>query len=208
MASKRRVKSKKKISLLMVLFVLLAIVVGVGAVVSMMMPFYDWSSSYTLGNNTYSVGYSISGFTLAWGGSIILKGSIPGVSDYSKAFDLENQNGGLIAIFCLFVIGIVLLVTYLVLSFIPKVNRNGLVKYVLPLLSFLCLLAGGIMCFCLLPLIKDQLDMSGVNKTINTLEKIGFNATDKLGSGSIISGICGIVSGVIALLLISLTSKK
>lgn len=208
MASKRRVKSKKKISLLMVLFVLLAIVVGVGAVVSMMMPFYDWSSSYTLGNNTYSVGYSISGFTLAWGGSIILKGSIPGVSDYSKAFDLENQNGGLIAIFCLFVIGIVLLVTYLVLSFIPKVNRNGLVKYVLPLLSFLCLLAGGIMCFCLLPLIKDQLDMSGVNKTINTLEKIGFNATDKLGSGSIISGICGIVSGVIALLLIPLTSKK
>lgn len=208
MASKRRVKSKKKISLLMVLFVLLAIVVGVGAVVSMMMPFYDWSSSYTLGNNTYSVGYSISGFTLAWGGSIILKGSIPGVSDYSKEFDLENQNGGLIAIFCLFVIGIVLLVTYLVLSFIPKVNRNGLVKYVLPLLSFLCLLAGGIMCFCLLPLIKDQLDMSGVNKTINTLEKIGFNATDKLGSGSIISGICGIVSGVIALLLIPLTNKK
>lgn len=208
MASKRRVKSKKKISLLMVLFVLLAIVVGVGAVVSMMMPFYDWSSSYTLGNNTYSVGYSISGFTLAWGGSIILKGSIPGVSDYSKEFDLENQNGGLIAIFCLFVIGIVLLVTYLVLSFIPKVNRNGLVKYVLPLLSFLCLLAGGIMCFCLLPLIKNQLDMSGVNKTINTLEKIGFNATDKLGSGSIISGICGIVSGVIALLLIPLTSKK
>lgn len=208
MASKRRVKSKKKISLLMVLFVLLAIVVGVGAVVSMMMPFYDWSSSYTLGNNTYSVGYSISGFTLAWGGSIILKGSIPGVSDYSKEFDLENQNGGLITIFCLFVIGIVLLVTYLVLSFIPKVNRNGLVKYVLPLLSFLCLLAGGIMCFCLLPLIKDQLDMSGVNKTINALEKIGFNATDKLGSGSIISGICGIVSGVIALLLIPLTSKK
>lgn len=208
MASKRRVKSKKKISLLMVLFVLLAIVVGVGAVVSMMMPFYDWSSSYTLGNNTYSVGYSISGFTLAWGGSIILKGSIPGVSDYSKAFDLENQNGGLIAIFCLFVIGIVLLVTYLVLSFIPKANKNGLAKYVLPLLSFLCLLAGGIMCFCLLPLIKDQLDMSGVNKTINTLEKIGFNATDKLGSGSIISGICGIVSGVIALLLIPLTSKK
>lgn len=208
MASKRRVKSKKKISLLMVLFVLLAIVVGVGAVVSMMMPFYDWSSSYTLGNNTYSVGYSISGFTLAWGGSIILKGSIPGVSDYSKEFDLENQNGGLIAIFCLFVIGIVLLVTYLVLSFIPKVNRNGLVKYVLPLLSFLCLLAGGIMCFCLLPLIKNQLDMSGVNKTINTLEKIGFNATDKLGSGSIISGICGIVSGVIVLLLIPLTSKK
>lgn len=208
MASKRRVKSKKKISLLMVLFVLLAIVVGVGAVVSMMMPFYDWSSSYTLGNNTYSVGYSISGFTLAWGGSIILKGSIPGVSDYSKAFDLENQNGGLIAIFCLFVIGIVLLVTYLVLSFIPKANKNGLVKYVLPLLSFLCLLAGGIMCFCLLPLIKDQLDMSGVNKTINTLEKIGFNATDKLGSGSIISGICGIVSGVIALLLIPLTNKK
>lgn len=208
MASKRRVKSKKKISLLMVLFVLLAIVVGVGAVVSMMMPFYDWSSSYTLGNNTYSVGYSISGFTLAWGGSIILKGSIPGVSDYSKAFDLENQNGGLIAIFCLFVIGIVLLVTYLVLSFIPKVNKNGLVKYVLPLLSFLCLLAGGIMCFCLLPLIKDQLDMSGVNKTINTLEKIGFNATDKLGSGSILSGICGIVSGVIALLLIPLNSKK
>ncbi len=208
MASKRRVKSKKKISLLMVLFVLLAIVVGVGAVVSMMMPFYDWSSSYTLANNTYSVGYSISGFTLAWGGSIILKGSIPGVSDYSKEFDLENQNGGLIAIFCLFVIGIVLLVTYLVLSFIPKVNRNGLVKYVLPLLSFLCLLAGGIMCFCLLPLIKDQLDMSGVNKTINALEKIGFNATDKLGSGSIISGICGIVSGVIALLLIPLTSKK
>lgn len=208
MASKRRVKSKKKISLLMVLFVLLAIVVGVGAVVSMMMPFYDWSSSYTLGNNTYSVGYSISGFTLAWGGSIILKGSIPGVSDYSKAFDLENQNGGLIAIFCLFVIGIVLLVTYLVLSFIPKANKNGLVKYVLPLLSFLCLLAGGIMCFCLLPLIKDQLDMSGVNKTINTLEKIGFNATDKLGSGSIISGICGIVSGVIALLLIPLNSKK
>lgn len=208
MASKRRVKSKKKISLLMVLFVLLAIVVGVGAVVSMMMPFYDWSSSYTLGNNTYSVGYSISGFTLAWGGSIILKGSIPGVSDYSKAFDLENQNGGLIAIFCLFVIGIVLLVTYLVLSFIPKVNKNGLVKYVLPLLSFLCLLAGGIMCFCLLPLIKDQLDMSGVNKTINTLEKIGFNATDKLGSGSIISGICGIVSGVIAFLLIPLTNKK
>lgn len=208
MASKRRVKSKKKISLLMVLFVLLAIVVGVGAVVSMMMPFYDWSSSYTLGNNTYSVGYSISGFTLAWGGSIILKGSIPGVSDYSKEFDLENQNGGLIAIFCLFVIGIVLLVTYLVLSFIPRVNKNGLVKYVLPLLSFLCLLAGGIMCFCLLPLIKDQLDMSGVNKTINTLEKIGFNATDKLGSGSIISGICGIVSGVIALLLIPLTSKK
>lgn len=208
MASKRRVKSKKKISLLMVLFVLLAIVVGVGAVVSMMMPFYDWSSSYTFANNTYSVGYSISGFTLAWGGSIILKGSIPGVSDYSKEFDLENQNGGLIAIFCLFVIGIVLLVTYLVLSFIPKVNRNGLVKYVLPLLSFLCLLAGGIMCFCLLPLIKDQLDMSGVNKTINTLEKIGFNATEKLGSGSIISGICGIVSGVIALLLIPLTSKK
>lgn len=208
MASKRRVKSKKKISLLMVLFVLLSIVVGVGAVLCMMMPFYDWSSSYTLGNNTYSVGYSISGFTLAWGGSIILKGSIPGVSDYSKAFDLENQNGGLIAIFCLFVIGIVLLVTYLVLSFIPKVNRNGLVKYVLPLLSFLCLLAGGIMCFCLLPLIKDQLDMSGVNKTINTLEKIGFNATEKLGSGSIISGICGIVSGVIALLLIPLTSKK
>lgn len=208
MASKRRVKSKKKISLLMVLFVLLAIVVGVGAVVSMMMPFYDWSSSYTLGNNTYSVGYSISGFTLAWGGSIILKGSIPGVSDYSKAFDLENQNGGLIAIFCLFVIGIVLLVTYLVLSFIPKANKNGLVKYVLPLLSFLCLLAGGIMCFCLLPLIKDQLDMSGVNKTINTLEKIGFNATDKLGSGSILSGICGIVSGVIALLLIPLNSKK
>lgn len=208
MASKRRVKSKKKISLLMVLFVLLAIVVGVGAVVSMMMPFYDWSSSYTLGNNTYSVGYSISGFTLAWGGSIILKGSIPGVSDYSKEFDLENQNGGLIAIFCLFVIGIVLLVTYLVLSFIPKVNRNGLVKYVLPLLSFLCLLAGGIMCFCLLPLIKDQLDMSGVNKTINTLEKIGFKATDKLGSGSILSGICGIVSGVIALLLIPLNSKK
>lgn len=208
MASKRRVKSKKKISLLMVLFVLLAIVVGVGAVVSMMMPFYDWSSSYTLGNNTYSVGYSISGFTLAWGGSIILKGSIPAVNDYSKAVDLENQNGGLIAIFCLFVIGIVLLVTYLVLSFIPKVNKNGLVKYVLPLLSFLCLLAGGIMCFCLLPLIKDQLDMSGVNKTINTLEKIGFNATDKLGSGSIISGICGIVSGVIALLLIPLTSKK
>lgn len=208
MASKRRVKSKKKISLLMVLFVLLAIVVGVGAVVSMMMPFYDWSSSYTLGNNTYSVGYSISGFTLAWGGSILLKGSIPAVNDYSKAVDLENQNGGLIAIFCLFVIGIVLLVTYLVLSFIPKVNKNGLVKYVLPLLSFLCLLAGGIMCFCLLPLIKDQLDMSGVNKTINTLEKIGFNATDKLGSGSIISGICGIVSGVIALLLIPLTSKK
>lgn len=208
MASKRRVKSKKKISLLMVLFVLLAIVVGVGAVVSMMMPFYDWSSSYTLGNNTYSVGYSISGFTLAWGGSIILKGSIPGVSDYSKAFDLENQNGGLIAIFCLFVIGIVLLVTYLVLSFIPKANKNGLVKYVLPLLSFLCLLAGGIMCFCLLPLIKNQLDMSGVNKTINTLEKIGFNATDKLGSGSILSGICGIVSGVIALLLIPLNSKK
>lgn len=208
MASKRRVKSKKKISLLMVLFVLLAIVAGVGAVVCMMMPFYDWSSSYTFGNNTYSVGYSISGFTLAWGGSIILKGSIPGVSDYSKEFDLENQNGGLIAIFCLFVIGIVLLVTYLVLSFIPKVNRNGLVKYVLPLLSFLCLLAGGIMCFCLLPLIKDQLDMSGVNKTINALEKIGFNATDKLGSGSIISGICGIVSGVIALLLIPLTSKK
>ena len=208
MASKRRVKSKKKISLLMVLFVLLAIVVGVGAVVSMMMPFYDWSSSYTLGNNTYSVGYSISGFTLAWGGSIILKGSIPGVSDYSKAFDLENQNGGLIAIFCLFVIGIVLLVTYLVLSFIPKANKNGLVKYVLPLLSFLCLLAGGIMCFCLLPLIKDQLDMSGVNKTINTLEKIGFNATDKPGSGSILSGICGIVSGVIALLLIPLNSKK
>lgn len=208
MASKRRVKSKKKISLLMVLFVLLAIVVGVGAVVCMMMPFYDWSSSYTLGNNTYSVGYSISGFTLAWGGSIILKGSIPAVNDYSKKVDLENQNGGLIAIFCLFVIGIVLLVTYLVLSFIPKVNKNGLVKYVLPLLSFLCLLAGGIMCFCLLPLIKDQLDMSGVNKTINTLEKIGFNATDKLGSGSIISGICGIVSGVIALLLIPLTSKK
>lgn len=208
MASKRRVKSKKKISLLMVLFVLLAIVAGVGAVVCMMMPFYDWSSSYTLGNNTYSVGYSISGFTLAWGGSIILKGSIPGVSDYSKAFDLENQNGGLIAIFCLFVIGIVLLVTYLVLSFIPKVNKNGLVKYVLPLLSFLCLLAGGIMCFCLLPLIKDQLDMSGVNKTINTLEKIGFKATDKLGSGSILSGICGIVSGVIALLLIPLNSKK
>lgn len=208
MASKRRVKSKKKISLLMVLFVLLAIVAGVGAVVCMMMPFYDWSSSYTFGNNTYSVGYSISGFTLAWGGSIILKGSIPGVSDYSKEFDLENQNGGLIAIFCLFVIGIVLLVTYLVLSFIPKVNRNGLVKYVLPLLSFLCLLAGGIMCFCLLPLIKDQLDMSGVNKTINTLEKIGFKATDKLGSGSILSGICGIVSGVIALLLIPLNSKK
>ena len=208
MASKRRVKSKKKISLLMVLFVLLAIVAGVGAVVSMMMPFYDWSSSYTFANNTYSVGYSISGFTLAWGGSIVLKGSIPGVSDYSKELDLENQNGGLIAIFCLFVIGIVLLVTYLVLSFIPKVNRNGLVKYVLPLLSFLCLLAGGIMCFCLLPLIKDQLDMSGVNKTINTFEKIGFNATDKLGSGSIISGICGIVSGVIALLLIPLTSKK
>lgn len=208
MASKRRVKSKKKISLLMVLFVLLAIVAGVGAVVSMMMPFYDWSSSYTFGNNTYSVGYSISGFTLAWGGSIILKGSIPAVNDYSKAVDLENQNGGLIAIFCLFVIGMVLLVTYLVLSFIPKVNKNGLVKYVLPLLSFLCLLAGGIMCFCLLPLIKDQLDMSGVNKTINTLEKIGFNATDKLGSGSILSGICGIVSGVIALLLIPLNSKK
>lgn len=208
MASKRRVKSKKKISLLMVLFVLLAIVAGVGAVVSMMMPFYDWSSSYTFGNNTYSVGYSISGFTLAWGGSIILKGSIPGVNDYSKAVDLENQNGGLIAIFCLFVIGMVLLVTYLVLSFIPKANKNGLVKYVLPLLSFLCLLAGGIMCFCLLPLIKDQLDMSGVNKTINTLEKIGFNATDKLGSGSILSGICGIVSGVIALLLIPLNSKK
>lgn len=208
MASKRRVKSKKKISLLMVLFVLLAIVAGVGAVVCMMMPFYDWSSSYTFGNNTYSVGYSISGFTLAWGGSIILKGSIPAVNDYSKAVDLENQNGGLIAIFCLFVIGIVLLVTYLVLSFIPKVNKNGLVKYVLPLLAFLCLLAGGIMCFCLLPLIKDQLDMSGVNKTINTLEKIGFNATDKLGSGSILSGICGIVSGVIALLLIPLNSKK
>lgn len=208
MASKRRVKSKKKISLLTVLFVLLAIVAGVGAVVSMMMPFYDWSSSYTFGNNTYSVGYSISGFTLAWGGSIILKGSIPAVNDYSKAVDLENQNGGLIAIFCLFVIGIVLLVTYLVLSFIPKVNKNGLVKYVLPLLAFLCLLAGGIMCFCLLPLIKDQLDMSGVNKTINTLEKIGFNATDKLGSGSILSGICGIVSGVIALLLIPLTNKK
>ena len=208
MASKRRVKSKKKISLLMVLFVLLAIVAGVGAVVSMMMPFYDWSSSYTFGNNTYSVGYSISGFTLAWGGSIILKGSIPAVNDYSKAVDLENQNGGLIAIFCLFVIGIVLLVTYLVLSFIPKANKNGLVKYVLPLLSFLCLLAGGIMCFCLLPLIKDQLDMSGVNKTINTLEKIGFKATDKLGSGSILSGICGIVSGVIALLLIPLNSKK
>ena len=208
MASKRRVKSKKKISLLMVLFVLLAIVAGVGAVVCMMMPFYDWSSCYTFGNNTYSVGYSISGFTLAWGGSIILKGSIPAVNDYSKEVDLENQNGGLIAIFCLFVIGIVLLVTYLVLSFIPKVNRNGLVKYVLPLLSFLCLLAGGIMCFCLLPLIKDQLDMSGVNKTINTLEKIGFKATDKLGSGSILSGICGIVSGVIALLLIPLNSKK
>lgn len=208
MASKRRVKSKKKISLLMVLFVLLAIVAGVGAVVSMMMPFYDWSSSYTFGNNTYSVGYSISGFTLAWGGSIILKGSIPAVNDYSKAVDLENQNGGLIAIFCLFVIGMVLLVTYLVLSFIPKVNKNGLVKYVLPLLSFLCLLAGGIMCFCLLPLIKDQLDMSGVNKTINTLEKIGFKATDKLGSGSILSGICGIVSGVIALILIPLNSKK
>lgn len=208
MASKRRVKSKKKISLLMVLFVLLAIVAGVGAVVCMMMPFYDWSSSYTFGNNTYSVGYSISGFTLAWGGSIILKGSIPAVNDYSKAVDLENQNGGLIAIFCLFVIGLVLLVTYLVLSFIPKVNKNGLVKYVLPLLAFLCLLAGGIMCFCLLPLIKDQLDMSGVNKTINTLEKIGFKATDKLGSGSILSGICGIVSGVIALLLIPLTSKK
>lgn len=208
MASKRRVKSKKKISLLMVLFVLLAIVAGVGAVVSMMMSFYDWSSSYTFGNNTYSVGYSLSGFTLAWGGSIILKGSIPGVNDYSKAVDLENQNGGLIAIFCLFVIGMVLLVTYLVLSFIPKANKNGLVKYVLPLLSFLCLLAGGIMCFCLLPLIKDQLDMSGVNKTINTLEKIGFNATDKLGSGSILSGICGIVSGVIALLLIPLNSKK
>lgn len=208
MASKRRVKSKKKISLLMVLFVLLAIVAGVGAVVSMMMPFYDWSSSYTFGNNTYSVGYFISGFTLAWGGSILLKGSIPAVNDYSKAVDLENQNGGLIAIFCLFVIGIVLLVIYLVLSFIPKVNKNGLVKYVLPLLSFLCLLAGGIMCFCLLPLIKDQLDMSGVNKTINTLEKIGFNATDKLGSGSILSGICGIVSGVIALLLIPLSSKK
>lgn len=208
MASKRRVKSKKKISLLMVLFVLLAIVAGVGAVVCMMMPFYDWSSSYTFGNNTYSVGYSISGFTLAWGGSIILKGSIPAVNDYSKAVDLENQNGGLIAIFCLFVIGIVLLVTYLVLSFIPKVNKNGLAKYVLPLLSFLCLLAGGIMCFCLLPLIKDQLDMSGVNKTINTLEKIGFKATDKLGRGSILSGICGIVSGVIALILIPLTSKK
>lgn len=208
MASKRRVKSKKKISLLMVLFVLLAIVAGVGAVVCMMMPFYDWSSSYTFGNNTYSVGYSISGFTLAWGGSIILKGSIPAVNDYSKAVDLENQNGGLIAIFCLFVIGIVLLVTYLVLSFIPKVNKNGLVKYVLPLLAFLCLLAGGIMCFCLLPLIKDQLDMSGVNKTINTLEKIGFKATEKLGSGSILSGICGIVSGVIALLLIPLNSKK
>lgn len=208
MASKRRVKSKKKISLLMVLFVFLAIVVGVGAVVCMMMPFYDWSSSYTFGNNTYSVGYSISGFTLAWGGSILLKGSIPAVNDYSKAVDLENQNGGLIAIFCLFVIGIVLLVIYLVLSFIPKVNKNGLVKYVLPLLSFLCLLAGGIMCFCLLPLIKDQLDMSGVNKTINTLEKIGFKATDKLGSGSILSGICGIVSGVIALLLIPLNSKK
>lgn len=208
MASKRRVKSKKKISLLMVLFVLLAIVAGVGAVVCMMMSFYDWSSSYTFGNNTYSVGYSISGFTLAWGGSIILKGSIPAVNDYSKEVDLENQNGGLIAIFCLFVIGMVLLVTYLVLSFIPKVNKNGLVKYVLPLLSFLCLLAGGIMCFCLLPLIKDQLDMSGVNKTINTLEKIGFNATDKLGSGSILSGICGIVSGVIALLLIPLNSKK
>lgn len=208
MASKRRVKSKKKISLLMVLFVLLAIVAGVGAVVCMMMPFYDWSSSYTFGNNTYSVGYSISGFTLAWGGSIILKGSIPAVNDYSKAVDLENQNGGLIAIFCLFVIGIVLLVTYLVLSFIPKTNKNGLVKYVLPLLAFLCLLAGGIMCFCLLPLIKDQLDMSGVNKTINTLEKIGFKATDKLGSGSILSGICGIVSGVFALLLIPLNSKK
>lgn len=208
MASKRRVKSKKKISLLMVLFVLIAIVAGVGAVVCMMMPFYDWSSSYTFGNNTYSVGYSISGFTLAWGGSIILKGSIPAVNDYSKAVDLENQNGGLIAIFCLFVIGIVLLVTYLVLSFIPKTNKNGLVKYVLPLLAFLCLLAGGIMCFCLLPLIKDQLDMSGVNKTINTLEKIGFKATDKLGSGSILSGIFGIVSGVIALLLIPLTNKK
>lgn len=208
MASKRRVKSKKKISLLMVLFVLIAIVAGVGAVVCMMMPFYDWSSSYTFGNNTYSVGYSISGFTLAWGGSIILKGSIPAVNDYSKAVDLENQNGGLIAIFCLFVIGIVLLVTYLVLSFIPKANRNGLVKYVLPLLAFLCLLAGGIMCFCLLPLIKDQLDMSGVNKTINTLEKIGFKATDKLGSGSILSGICGIVSGVIALILIPLTNKR
>lgn len=208
MASKRRVKSKKKISLLMVLFVLLAIVAGVGAVVCMMMPFYDWSSSYTFGNNTYSVGYSISGFTLAWGGSIILKGSIPAVNDYSKAVDLENQNGGLIAIFCLFVIGIVLLVTYLVLSFIPKANKNGLVKYVLPLLSFLCLLAGGIMCFCLLPLIKDQLDMSGVNKTINTLEKIGFKAADKLGSGSILSGICGIVSGVITLLLIPFTNKK
>lgn len=208
MASKRRVKSKKKISLLMVLFVLLAIVAGVGAVVCMMMPFYDWSSSYTFGNNTYSVGYSISGFTLAWGGSIILKGSIPAVNDYSKAVDLENQNGGLIAIFCLFVIGLVLLVTYLVLSFIPKANKNGLVKYVLPLLAFLCLLAGGIMCFCLLPLIKDQLDMSGVNKTINTLEKIGFKATDKLGSGSILSGIFGIVSGVIALLLIPLTNKK
>lgn len=208
MASKRRVKSKKKISLLMVLFVLLAIVAGVGAVVCMMMPFYDWSSSYTFGNNTYSVGYSISGFTLAWGGSIILKGSIPAVNDYSKAVDLENQNGGLIAIFCLFVIGLVLLVTYLVLSFIPKANKNGLVKYVLPLLAFLCLLAGGIMCFCLLPLIKDQLDMSGVNKTINTLEKIGFKATDKLGSGSILSGICGIVSGVIALVLIPFTNKK
>lgn len=208
MASKRRVKSKKKISLLMVLFVLLAIVAGVGAVVCMMMPFYDWSSSYTFGNNTYSVGYSISGFTLAWGGSIILKGSIPAVNDYSKAVNLENQNGGLIAIFCLFVIGIVLLVTYLVLSFIPKTNKNVLVKYVLPLLAFLCLLAGGIMCFCLLPLIKDQLDMSGVNKTINTLEKIGFKATDKLGSGSILSGICGIVSGVIALILIPLTNKK
>lgn len=188
------------------LVVIIALALAAISLLCMTAPFYSWTATGGSGDNTFTAGFSFSGFTLAWGGSAI--GEYEGIGIFeglsgSDSTEVSTQNGGLIAMFALLLIGILFLIIYLVLSFVPSVGRYPLVSKGLPVLTFLVLLTGGILAFCALPMTKSQIDMSDVAESISKVP--GMKSSENIGIGAIMSGITGIISSIVSVCLVPMT---
>lgn len=185
--AKKMSKAVKKSNNSGLLASLVALVLSVASVLCMLMPFYKWQ----IGTESYYK-YTVPGFTLAWGGDVTYNSKL-GSLEGTGTGNIGTQNGWIIAIFCLFVIGAVMMLAYLVLSFTSLASKSYL-KF-LPLIAFLALVTAGVLCFITVTFVKDQVSNSNLNSIIEKLMNNGTKV-DGLGYGAYLSGICGILGGL------------
>jgi len=146
------------------IFSLVSIVLSIASIVFMFLPFYHLFT----GDKNLGTEISQSGFSLAFGGKYKTTGWLLG---NGTTTELSHElYAGILVGFILIAVSILLLVVY------TLTKGNKAIRIAFVGLAVLCLIAGGVLFFCVTPLTNAP--------------------SNALGVGAILSGICALVAAV------------